>query len=141
MALCPNASSRKPKSRSFGLPIIRSRIMMVIFTTNSHSLSSCSRDFFLSASLVSSPSFDLQFFSVHSIAFLNSSGSKISNCTRRLISLMSTYSLRMPRYSWKKSALTIEPAIPIETDPMDRYDLPFMEATAIAALAKRNSFS
>jgi hypothetical protein len=47
-----------------------------------------------------------------------------------MISVRSTLSLRIPRYSWKKFGSTIEPAIPIHAEPIERYDLPRIVATA-----------
>src|SRR5450759_398167 len=107
------------------------------FTTVSHSLSFSFLVF--GEGLKSFPS--LQFFFVHSRAFINSSLSKISSFNRRLNSLISTYSLRIPRYSWKKSSRTIDPAIPIETEPMERYDLPFINDTASPARTNLRTFS
>ena len=43
---------------------------------------------------------------------------------RRVYSDMSTVSTRIPRYRSKNGWSTIEPAMPIETPPSDRYDLP-----------------
>ena len=43
---------------------------------------------------------------------------------------MSTVSTRIPRYCSKNAWSTIEPAMPIETPPSDRYDLPRMVAAA-----------
>ena len=64
------------------------------------------------------------------MALANSSLSYMPSFTRWMISLMSIDSLRMPKYSWKKSGLTIEPAMPIDTLPIERYDLPLIVATA-----------
>src|SRR5450759_1643190 len=137
LALCPSASSHNPSFLSLGLPTIRSRAISVIFTTVSHSLSFCFLDF--GAALTSFPS--LQFFRVHSRAFLNSALSKISSLSLRLNSLISTYSFLIPRYSWKKSSRTIDPAIPIETDPIERYVLHFIIDAASPALTNRRIFS
>jgi hypothetical protein len=58
---------------------------------------------------------------------------------RRTSSVMSTTSVRMPREDWKKSWSTIDPAMPIETPPRERYDLPRISATASAARTKSSS--
>ena len=54
---------------------------------------------------------------------------------------MSTPSTRIPSQRSKNDWSTIDPAIPIETPPRLRYDLPRMIATARPARAKRRSFS
>ena len=54
---------------------------------------------------------------------------------------MSTLSTRIPRCRSKNAWSTIEPAMPIETAPIERYDLPRMIAIASPARANRRSFS
>ena len=50
---------------------------------------------------------------------------------------MSTASTRMPRYFSKNGWSTMEPAMPIDTPPRERYDLPRRIAAAMPARAKR----
>ncbi len=142
MALWPMASSLNPSSSRRGLPCMRSFIIIIILTMNSQSWSFCSRVLAFSGRLpMSSPSLTMQCSRVQAMAFSNSSGSYMPSVMRRIISVRSTLSLRMPRYSWKKSGLTMEPAMPMHAEPIDRYDLPRIVATACAARAKRNIFS
>ena len=75
IALWPIASSKKPISRSFGLPFIKSRTMRVIFTTNSQSASLPARSFCFSGRFLSQPSFTLHHCSVQAMAFSYSSWS------------------------------------------------------------------
>ena len=62
----------------------------------------------------------MQYFLTQAIAFSNSSGSYIPRSIRLRISTSSTLSFLMPKYFWKKSVSTIEPAMPIVTLPIER---------------------
>jgi stage II sporulation protein P len=97
MALWPQLSSTKPSSARRGLPTIRSRMIIAHFTTNSHCSSLTSRENAISAGFFSCPS--LQFFFVQASAFSNSTGSYIPLSILRSISVSSTDSLLMPKYS------------------------------------------
>ena len=138
MALCPIRSSSRPFGR-LGFPFIKSLMMHIILTTNSQSLSFCSRVFRTSGGFLSKPS--LQFAFVHARAFSNSSLSYISSLIRRISSTSSTDSTRIPRYSSINAGAMMEPPIPMQIEPIWRYDFPLMVAAATAARPKRRSFS
>ncbi len=109
IAFFPRASSCQPISSSFLFPKRISRKTIVIFVTNSQSLSGSTTFEFLMISGKSLPALQSnpsgQFSLTHLIAFSYSSWSKISSLIRRRISVISTHSARMPKYFWNISAL------------------------------------
>jgi len=125
-----------PSFLSLGFPTIRSRAIIAIFTTISHSLSFLALEKILHSGLYllyniflsrqelfhTPPYQDL--FIQSSVEFTH-------------VDIFIAHA----KVFLEKVLLTIEPAIPIETEPIDRYDLPFIYAADNPARTKRRIFS